>query len=167
MRRRNSFHGVSQPCTDCRERVWMLSDRITREDIAVVVSRWAGIPVVQLSRKEAEQLMDLEGNCMSALLAKTQPWSRSRTPFCVRAPAWPRASVVQAFSSLPRRARGCSCLHAFHARARKSPHRLAALDPLLPPAHNMQLPCTCNYVKAHACRRGLDRPGQGPCLCPV
>lgn len=39
----------------------MLTERIARENIAAVVSRWTGIPVVQLTRSEADKLMDLKG----------------------------------------------------------------------------------------------------------
>ncbi|OTN80379.1 ATP-dependent Clp protease ATP-binding subunit [Enterococcus faecium] len=37
------------------------SDRVTEEDVAIVVSEWTGVPLQQLEKKESERLLELEG----------------------------------------------------------------------------------------------------------
>ncbi|WP_165004956.1 MULTISPECIES: ATP-dependent Clp protease ATP-binding subunit [unclassified Enterococcus] len=37
------------------------ADRVTEEDVAIVVSEWTGVPLQQLEKKESERLLELEG----------------------------------------------------------------------------------------------------------
>jgi ATP-dependent Clp protease ATP-binding subunit ClpB len=44
----------------------LIKEEVTREDIAEVVAKWTGIPVVKMLQGEREKLLRLEANCTNA-----------------------------------------------------------------------------------------------------
>ena len=53
----------------------MLSEEVTAEEIAEIVSKWTGVPVSKMLESEQEKLLTWRTSCTSAWSARTRRWS--------------------------------------------------------------------------------------------